>query len=176
MRQLTSEECAKVFSKLEVFLKDIKDDFFKGCALYLHNKSVFCIDDALYKKTSNIPKKNIVMVGTHIGKFTKTHRFFFTVGVLNILCDYSVKKVWIKWSAEMNVLYGNNVLKSHVLKTSEDIEDKDGVFLYNPKNVLLGFGIANRSLQNLERAAHNSMFIIRQSDKGEYIRNETKLK
>lgn len=175
MRKLTQEESDKVFAKLDQFVGDRKEELLKNHNIYLHNKNVFYVSNLLYKKVSNIPKKSIAMVGTHIGRFTRSDRFFLKVGALNVLSAYVTKKVWIKWSAEMNFLYGNNVLKSHVLKTTEDLKDRDIVFLYNPRDVLLGFGITARNMDSFNKADHNSLFVIKQCDKGEYIRNEAEI-
>lgn len=172
MRKLTEEEFEKMFSKINQFVGEKREILLKDNDFYYHNKNIFYVSDFIYKKVSNIPKKNIVMIGTHVGKFTKSNRFFLKIGALNILSQFATRKVWIKWSAEMNFLYGNNVLKSHVLKTTEDLRTNEIVFLYNPKDVLLGFGITARDMTSFDKAEHNSLFVIRQCDKGEYLRDE----
>lgn len=175
MRKLINEEYEKVYMKLTQAIGDNKTELMKDHDLYLHGKNVFYVNNSMIKKISSIPGKNLIFIGTHIGRFTKSNRFFLKIGCLNVLSKYAIRKVWIKWSAEMNFLYGNNVLKSHILKASEDIGKNEIVFLYNPKDVLLGFGITTRDSHSLEKADHNCAYVIRQSDKGEYLREEQKL-
>merc|ERR1712025_206527 len=152
MRKLTEEENKKMIKKIQTVIGDKYKELTKDHEFYLHYKNVFYVKNSLAKKMSNIPQKNIVLFGTHIGRFTRSDRFFLRVGSLNVLSKYATKKVWIKWSAEMNFLYGNTVSKSHVLKTSENIGKNEIVFLYNPKDVLLGYGITSRDSQSMEKA------------------------
>lgn len=175
MRKLTDSEQKEVENKLMRFIDDNVKALLEEHTLYLHFKNVFLVSDEKFRKISCIPQKNLVLVGKHIGKFTRSNRFFIKVGSLNVLEKYAVRKVWIKWSAEMNVLYGNNVEKSHVLKTSEDIGKNEMVFLYNPKDILLGCGVSTRDARSFEKADHHSSFVIRQSDKGEFLRDEQKM-
>ncbi|KRH94216.1 Ribosome biogenesis protein NIP7 [Pseudoloma neurophilia] len=172
MRKLTNEEFKKIEDKLVKIIGNNIKDLFGTYTAFLHLKNVFLLTENEFKKISNIPQKNIILVGKHLGKFTRSDRFFLKISALNILEQYASRKVWIKWSAEMNFLYGNNVSKSHVLKTSEDIGKNEVVFLYNPKDTLLGYGITTRDNRSFEKADHHSSYIIRQCDKGEFLREE----
>lgn len=175
MRKLTQEEIKKVNLKLTGIIGSNTQVIFDKYTPYLHNKNIFLLTENEFKILSNIPQKNIILAGKHIGKFTRSDRFFVKISSLNILEQYASKKVWVKWSAEMNVLYGNNVSKSHVLKTSEDIGKNEVVFLYNPKDTLLGYGVTTRDGISFEKADHHSSYIIRQCDMGEFLRNEQKI-
>lgn len=165
----------KVYQKLTSIIGTNTQAILNKYTLYLHEKNVFLLTESEFKLLSNIPQKHIILAGKHLGRFTKSNRFFVKISAMNILEQYASKKVWIKWSAEMNVLYGNNISKSHVLKTSEDIGKNEIVFLYNPKDTLLGYGVTTRDMRSFEKADSHSSYIIRQGDMGEFLRNEQKI-
>lgn len=176
MRELKSDENEKVIKKLEKFvgsnLPKIVNDQNK---LYLSEKLVLLINNKIYKKISNISRKNFISAGIMVGKFTRSNNFRISITFLDILSKYAINKVYVKNSAEMNVLYGNNVLKSHLVKIPENLKANESVVIFNTHDIPLGFGITSRSSMSLNIASHNTLSVIVQSDNGEYLRNESKM-
>ncbi|KAG0419603.1 60S ribosome subunit biogenesis protein NIP7 like protein [Dictyocoela roeselum] len=176
MRELNAEEESVVTKKIETFtgpetLKLIT----ANSKLYLSEKLVLLISTDIYKKTSNIAKKNLKSAGTIVGRFTRSHKFKIIATFLDYLAKNALNKVYVKNSAEMNVLYGNNVIKAHLLKIPENLNANAPVVIFNQNDVPLGFGITSRSSASLSRAERNTLAIIVQSDNGEYLRNESKM-
>ncbi|CAD25786.1 similarity to HYPOTHETICAL PROTEIN (UPF0113 family):Y058_ARCFU [Encephalitozoon cuniculi GB-M1] len=176
MRDLKPEEEKEVLKKLRFFIGDNVHRILSGeDRLFLHNQRVMILSERMRAATSMISRKNLGMVGTVIGKFTKSGSFRLGVASLNLLSRWAIHKVWIKNSAEMNYVYGNNALKSHVFRISEGIPINSGVFVFNQHDVPLGFGITALSPQGYSAAKGHALAILRQSDTGEYVRNEARV-
>jgi 60S ribosome subunit biogenesis protein NIP7 len=69
---------------------------------------------------SQISRKNLVAMGTMLGRFTHSGKFKLTVHALPVIAQYAKFKVWVKPSAEMSFLYGNHVLKSGLGRITEN--------------------------------------------------------
>ena len=88
-------------------------------------------------RATNVARDSLLSLGTCIGKFTKTGKFRLHVTALDQVGQYAQYKIWIKPNGEMPFLYGNHVLKAHVGRMSEDIEQYSGVVIYNMADVPL---------------------------------------
>lgn len=172
MRKLTEDEEKKVMPKLHLFIGDATKDLLEDRQLYYNNQKVLLVSDAMLKATSQIQRKQLISCGPIIGKFTKGDNFRITITALHVLHKYALHKVWIKASAEMNFLYGNNALRSHVQKVSEDIPINAGVFVYNHANTPLGFGVIALNTTSYSKARGGDIVVLLQADNGEYIRKE----
>jgi ribosome biogenesis protein Nip4 len=60
------------------------------------------------------------------------------VSCLDYISAYAKYKLWIKPQGEMSFLYGNNVLKAHLGRITEDTPKYQGVVLYSMADVPLG--------------------------------------
>ncbi len=175
MRDLKEDELEKVTKKLKLFIGDNIDDLLENHKLSYNQQRVLLVTEKLIKSVSQITSKEIISAGSIIGKFTKTNKFKITITGFHSLEKYALNKVWIKSSAEMNFLYGNNALKSHIFKISESVPMNSGIFVYNQDDLGLGFGITAVSPTSYERARSGDIVILRQGDNGEYLRSETQL-
>ncbi|KAG5860229.1 ribosomal biogenesis protein [Encephalitozoon hellem] len=176
MRDLKQEEEKEVLKKLKFFIGDNVHKILSGeDKLFLHNQRVMLLPEKMRAATSMISRKSLVIAGTVIGKFTKSGSFRLGISSLNFLSRWAIYKVWIKNSAEMNYVYGNNSLKSHIFRSSEGIPINAGVFVFNQNDVPLGFGITALTPQGYTNAKGHALVLLRQSDTGEYVRNEGKV-
>jgi 60S ribosome subunit biogenesis protein NIP7 len=114
-------------------------------------------------------------LGICLGKFTKTGKFRLHITSLEILAKHAKYKVWIKPNGEMPFLYGNHVLKAHIGKMSDDIPEHTGVIIYSMSDSPLGFGVTARSTLESRKAEPSAIIAFRQSDVGEYLREEDTL-
>lgn len=173
MRKLKEEELEKIHSKITKFIsEDSYNKMFDSDSLLLHNQKIFFVNSLLQKHLSSVSRKELVSAGSCIGKFTKTNQFRQSITALNLLASFALNKIWLKGSAEMNFLYGNNVLKSHVLKMSDDIALNSTVFVFNQHGYALGFGVASKSSGQYALCGNESVVVIVQSDCGEYLRDQ----
>ncbi|KAM0676813.1 ribosome biosynthesis protein nip7 [Binucleata daphniae] len=138
---------------------------------YFHNQKVLIVKPELVKHTSSISRKDLVSCGSIIGKFTKTKKFHLIITAV-CLSQYALHKVWIKNSAEMNYLYGNDALKSHILKMSDECKVNKYCFVYNQSDFCLGFGVLSKGKDDLETCDGNTVVVKRMTDCGEYLREQ----
>lgn len=175
MRVLKTDEDQKVKEKLKTFVGDNIKELLEKYELRLNNQRVFLVTKELLKASSQLGRDDIISCGVILGKITKTGNFKITITSLHTLHRYGIYKVWIKLSAEMNYLYGNNTLKSHIQKLSESIPMNATVFVFNQNQIPLGFGIMALSPSSYEKARGGDSVVLTQADNGEYIRSETSL-
>lgn len=176
MRDLTKEETEKVHKKLTKFIGANVEELLRDpYILQLHEQKIFLISRNLKKHTSQIGRKSLVCAGTVLGKFTKTNHFRISIAGLHLLEKFSLYKVWLKSSAEMNFLYGRNVLRSHMHKISDNTPKNSVVFVYNQNNTPLGFGITSKSSADISSSEGKVLIVINQADTGAFLRNESQV-
>ncbi|ANB12715.1 Nip7p [Sugiyamaella lignohabitans] len=179
MRQLTEEETKVVFEKLAGYIgRNIAALINRSDELYcfrVQKDRVYYVSEKLAKLATCVARPNLMSLGVCLGKFTKTGKFRLHVTSLEILAKHAQHKVWIKPNGEMPFLYGNHVLKAHVGRMSEDIPEHSGLIVYAMNDVPLGFGVAAKSTAESRRVEPNAIVTFRQSDIGEYLREEDSL-
>ncbi|KCZ80382.1 hypothetical protein H312_02208 [Anncaliia algerae PRA339] len=174
MRKLTEEEAEKVFTKLKRFIGDNIDKLLgEENEIVLHNSKVLLVSKKMLKLCPQIKREKLIQCGGQLGKFTKTNNFVILITALHLLSPYALHKFWVKTSAEMNFLYKNNIVRSHMHKISENVPTNGVVFVYNQNDTPLGFGITARSSEHISQSPGNTLVVINQADTGEYIRDET---
>ena len=173
MRELTEVEIEKINKKLVRFVgKDIEKVLSIKENLRLHNQKVLFVLKPHIKYTSQVGRKDLVCAGTVLGKFTKNDNFRVNVTAIHLLEKYSLHKIWIKSSAEMNFLYGNNILRSHMHKITSEVPQNSVVFVYNQNNTPLGFGVTAKNSTDIISSQGRSLIVMNQADTGLYLRNE----
>lgn len=179
MRPLTEEETKVVFEKLAnyigrniAYLVDNKED---PHVFRLQKDRVYYVPDRIAKFATSVARPNLMSVGICMGKFTKTGKFKLHVTSLSILSKYAKYKIWIKQNGEMPFLYGNHVLKAHIGRMSDDIPEHAGVIVYSMSDVPLGFGVSAKSTAEARNQQPTAISAFRQSDIGEYLREEDTL-
>mmetsp|Transcript_36726 Transcript_36726/g.92746 ORF Transcript_36726/g.92746 Transcript_36726/m.92746 type:complete len:180 (-) Transcript_36726:2323-2862(-) len=179
MRPLTEEETKLVFEKLYKFVgKNIKalvDRPDEPYCFRLQKNRVYYVRESLMKKATNIARDKLVALGTCIGKLTHTGKFRLTVGALDILAQHAKYKVWVKPSAEMQFLYGNNILKSGLARITENTPAYTGVVVYSMSDIPLGFGVSAKPTNEVREMDPSGIVAFHQADVGEYLRAEDEL-
>lgn len=175
MRTLKPEEEQKVMDRLQYYIGDNTKDLLSIYELRLNNQRVFLANKEILKACSQLGRDQIIACGVTLGKITKSNNFRITITALHTLHKFALYRVWIKPSAEMNFLYGNNALKSHVHRISEAIPMNAGVFVLSQHQVPLGFGVMSVGPASYAKARGGDPIVLRQADNGEYIRSEASL-
>ena len=141
MRTLTDEETKTLFAKLASYigrniasLIDRPDD---PHVFRLLKDRVFYVSTKLANLATSVPRKNLLSLGTCLGKFSKTGKFRLHITALDFLAQYATYKVWIKPNGEMPFLYGNHVLKAHIGRITQDTPEHQGVVVYSMSDVPL---------------------------------------
>ncbi len=104
----------------------------------LHNSRVYYIPEKLMRQSTNISRDELISIGTCLGKFTKTGKFRLGVTALDYMSEHALHKVWVKPSAELNFLYGNNIVKSGLARITERVPQYGGVIVYSMSNLPMG--------------------------------------
>lgn len=179
MRQLTEEETRIVFEKLSGYigqnigqLVNRSDDRY---CLRIQKDRVYYVAESTARIATSVARTSLLSLGTCLGKFTKTGKFRLHCTAVQILAPYAANKVWVKQNGEMPFLYGNHVLKAHIGRISEDIPEHSGVVVFSMSDLPLGFGVSAKSTAETRHAQPNAITVFRQSDVGEYLREEDSL-
>lgn len=146
----------------------------KYCFRLLKDR-VYYVSEAMMKLAGNVPREELVSMGTCFGKFTKSGKFRLHITCLEYLSQHAKYKVWVKPSSEMSFLYGNHVPKSGLGRITEATPQYAGVVVYNMSNVALGFGVAAQSTERARGLDPMSVVVLHQADVGEYLRVEDEL-
>ncbi|KAI5180221.1 60S ribosome subunit biogenesis protein NIP7 [Nematocida sp. AWRm80] len=173
MRELKEEELEKIKSKLMQYIGNNFNSFLNPLyKLVLHNQRIYYVSNELYKRASSISKDNLVCIGTCIGRFTRSDYFKIKITALHVLMTYATHKVKVKNTAEMNVLYGNHVQRSHLGGLPTEIKKNTGVLLTTTYGVPLGFGIMSKPATEIVSGDRTANIVLRHADTGEYLREE----
>lgn len=87
-------------------------------------------------------------------------------------CSPHARQIWVKPSAEMQFLYGNNVLKSGLARITENTPAYTGVVIYNMADIPLGFGVTAKSTNECRNLDPNAVVTFHQADCGEWAAGE----
>ena len=141
----------------------------------LHDGRVYYASERVMKAAIAIPRDDLVSLGVCFGKFTRSGKFHLKVTCLDLLAAHARYKVWVKPSAEMSFLYGNDIAKSGVARMTEAIPQYSGVLVFSLNNMPLGFGRANYSTDKCKDLEGPATVVLHQADIGEYLRVEDEL-
>jgi len=174
MRPLTEEETKTLFQKLAEYMgKSIEHLINRGderhCFRLMRDR-VYYVSESVMKTATSISRDNTLHLGTCLGKFSKSGKFRIHITALDYLSQYAKYKVWIKPSAEMSFLYGNNIVKSGLARITESAPQYSGVVVYNMADIPLGFGVTAQSTDTCKDLEPSGNVVLHQSDIGEYLR------
>ncbi|SBT42037.1 hypothetical protein POVWA2_043710 [Plasmodium ovale wallikeri] len=179
MRPLNDQETILVFRKLSKFVGNnlfsmlsYNDDKY---VLRLHKAHVYFVRADIAKQAESINKKSLISLGVCLGNFTKANNFLIKITSLSLLNEFCVHKIWLKESGEKCFLFGNHVLKSHILKVTDNIKKGDGIMVLSMNDNPIGFGISIRNTQEIKILNVTDIILIHQGDVGEYLRSEATL-
>lgn len=179
MRPLTEEETKTLFQKLSDYIgrnieRLINRSDERHCFRLVKDR-VYYVSESVMKASVGVRRDDLLSVGTCFGKFTKSGRFRLHVTALDHLDRHALYKVWVKPSAEMSFLYGNNVVKSGLSRMTDEAPQFAGCVVYNMNDVPLGFGVVAQSTDRCKDLEPMANVVLHQADIGEYLRVEDDL-
>ncbi|KAI9296451.1 60S ribosome subunit biogenesis protein nip7 [Neoconidiobolus thromboides FSU 785] len=179
MRPLTEEETKIFFEKLSkyigpniVHLIDRPDELY---CFRLHDNRVYYVSESIMRKATSVGRDQLMSLGVCFGKFTKTLKFKLHITALDYIAQHAMYKMWIKPNGEMPFLYGNNVVKAHLGRISEDVPEHQGIVFLSMSDSPLGFGVTARSSNDMKKLEPTAIIAYHQADCGEYLRQEDTL-
>jgi len=131
---------------------------------------VYYVSETVMKACTTISRDSLLSCGACMGKFTKSGKFRLHITALDYLSQYAQYKVWVKPSAEMSFLYGNNVSKSGLARITESTPQYAGVVVYSLADIPLGFGVAAQETDVCKDLEPSANVVLHQADVGEYLR------
>ena len=184
MRSLYESELESLHKRLESYLGHDSRLYTSASSEFefvVILKNVYLVKKSVLKTLSNIPKKLIYGVGTHVGKVTRGKQVLLSVGFLKVLEKHSTKKVFLTENKEAFFLHGNNVLKGMIEHMDKETKKNDKVVIY--KNLKrkefafpIGLGTSNVASTELEHIVDNARLAIYwNADVGEYLRKQQEL-
>lgn len=179
MRPLTEDETKALFQKLSEYIgrnieRLINRSDERHCFRLVKDR-VYYVSESVMKASVCVKRDNMLSLGTCFGKFTKSGKFRLHVTSLDLVSQYATYKVWVKPSAEMSFLYGNNVLKSGLSRITDAAPQFAGCVVYNMNDIPLGFGIVAQSTDKCKDLEPNGNVVLHQADIGEYLRVEDEM-
>ncbi|TDZ23734.1 60S ribosome subunit biogenesis protein NIP7 [Colletotrichum sidae] len=184
MRPLTEQETQTLFNKLASYmgssLKNLIAPLDNGpdadrYVFRMIKDRVYYVRLSVANIATSIAREKLLSIGICLGKFTKTGKFRLHVTALPVLSEHARYKIWVKPNGEMPFLYGGNIVKAHVGRWSDDCPEHQGVIVYSMDDKPLGFGVTARSTAEARRLDPTGVVCFRQSDCGEYLRDEDTL-
>ncbi|KAI9496260.1 60S ribosome subunit biogenesis protein nip7 [Zychaea mexicana] len=179
MRPLTNEETTTLFEKLAKYIgsniKHLIDRPDETYCFRLHKDRVYYLSESMVRIATSVGRDQLGSAGVCFGKFTKTGKFTLHVTALDHLAQYAKHKIWIKPNGEMTYLYGNNVVKAHLGRITDDTPEHTGVVVYSMTDMPLGFGVTARSTADMKKLQPTDIIVFHQADVGEYLRSEDTL-
>eukprot|EP01129_Flabellula_baltica_P013448 TRINITY_DN6236_c0_g1_i1.p1 TRINITY_DN6236_c0_g1~~TRINITY_DN6236_c0_g1_i1.p1 ORF type:complete len:192 (+),score=33.20 TRINITY_DN6236_c0_g1_i1:34-576(+) len=179
MRPLTEEETKAFFKKLSNYIGDniryLVERNDEPYCFRLHKDRVYYVPERIMLKATNINRKALISLGVCFGKFTQSKKFRVHITALDYLAQFAKFKVWVKPSAELSFLYGNNILKAGLGRITENTQLHQGVVVYSMSDVPLGFGVMARSTAECRGLGPEEIVCFHQADLGEYLREEGSL-
>eukprot|EP00588_Corethron_pennatum_P009423 CAMPEP_0194265428 /NCGR_PEP_ID=MMETSP0169-20130528/677_1 /TAXON_ID=218684 /ORGANISM="Corethron pennatum, Strain L29A3" /LENGTH=191 /DNA_ID=CAMNT_0039005893 /DNA_START=46 /DNA_END=621 /DNA_ORIENTATION=- len=187
MRPLTEDETRILFLKLAEYIgRDVEalisakrgnaGDNSGRHVFRLHRDRVYYSSESVMRTSAGVSREELLSLGTCFGKFSKSgKKFRLHITALDHISQYAKHKVWVKPSAEMSFLYGNNVTKSGLARITENTPQYGGVVVYGTANgtdLPLGFGVAAQGTERCRELDAGSNVVLHQADIGEYLRVE----
>ena len=93
----------------------------------------------------------------------------------DVLAPYFLFKIWIKPGQEQSFLYGNHITRAGLGRITEATPQYQGVMALTMADVPMGFGVAAQGTLQCRSVEMNQTVLFRESDLGEYLRDEAKL-
>lgn len=133
---------------------------------------------------SNIFQKNIDLLevkdmiysaGLYFG-FLKKGNFYLSLEGAEFLYRQGIisdiKRIYVNKKGEKSILYGNNILKNMVIKTSNNLQKKDFLLVFNEMNEIIAIGQSKVESNVLQYLKPKDIIAFNLSDKGIYLREK----
>jgi len=120
-------------------------------------------------------KSNIYSAGLYFG-FIKKGDFYLSLEGAEFLyrqgTGSGIKRIYVNKKGEKSILYGNNILKNMVIKTSSNLQKGDLLLIFNELNEILAIAQSKYESKNLQQLKPKDIIAFNLSDKGIYLRKK----
>nr|UXY87810.1 ribosome biogenesis protein [Cryptomonas curvata] len=134
-------------------------------------KRVFFASIIVISRANSFASKKIGSIGTCIGIFNKSSKFYFLISALNFLTKFSkFNSIFINETGEKIFTYGKHLKKIYIIKITKELTHNDGVIVLGKKKIPIGLGEIIKDFLELSKISDKETVIINQADVGKYIR------
>jgi len=114
-------------------------------------------------------------LGLYFG-FIKRGRFYISLEGAEFLYKKGIlsdiKRIYVNRKGEKSILYGNNILKNMVTKTSSNFQKGDFLLIFNDMNEILAIAHSKVESKNIEQFEPKNIIAFNLNDKGIYLREK----
>ncbi|TFG18320.1 MAG: hypothetical protein EU531_00700 [Promethearchaeota archaeon] len=176
-KELIIDSIGKISPNSKAIFEDGLYDYY---LIFKHNKQlknrlqIYLVthDKAKIESLNNLHAK-IHSIGLYFGFINKGifylslegAEFFYKKGFLS-----EIKYVYLNKTGEKSVLYGNNILKSMITKTSTKLLKDDFLLIFNEYNEILAIGLSKTERNIIDKLKPKDIVAINLRDKGYYLR------
>ncbi|CAL6001951.1 Ribosome_subunit biogenesis protein NIP7 [Hexamita inflata] len=179
MRELKEEEAQLLFEKLAKYVGDNSERLLTrtdgNYVFRLIKNRIYYMSEQLAKQCPTSDARKLHGAGILVGKLTHNGHFHINITCLPLLEQFASHKIWLTKSAELQFLYGNDLIRSHVQKMSDGIPDNAGVVVFNEQDGAVGFGVMTKAGVDAARSQFGARVVIHQADVGEYLRDQEQM-
>lgn len=176
MRILKLDEARIVLAKIikfqGIFFKYfIKKHIQTSYVFRVLKKKIFFASIILISRSNSFTNKKIGSIGTCIGSFDRSNKFYFLIPALNFLTKFSkFNSIFINEVGEKFFTYGKHLKKIYLLKITKNLTHNDSVIVLGKNKIPLGLGEVIKDFLELSKISDKEIVIINQGDIGKYIR------
>jgi ribosome biogenesis protein Nip4 len=177
--KIISESLAKISPEILNFLKESKIELYITkieLSLKANYLKVFLVKDNFLKNINlNGYRDNIYLINLYFG-FIKKSIFYLSLDGAEFLYKQGnlsdLKNIHLNDKGEKSVLYGNNILKNMVVKTSLNLKKGDFLLVFNEFDEILAIAQSKVDIFTLKDSNSNDIIAINLNDKGIYLREK----
>ena len=176
MRILKLDEARTILTKIikfqGIFFKHfIKKHIQNFNVFRILKKKVFFASIIVVSRANSFENKKIGSIGTCIGSFDKSNRFYFLIPALSFLTKFSkFNSTFINDEGIKLFTYGNHLKKIYLSKITKKLTQNDGVIVFGKNKIPLGLGEVIKDFLEPSKISGNETVIINIADIGKYIR------
>jgi ribosome biogenesis protein Nip4 len=120
-------------------------------------------------------KPRICSVGLYFG-FIKKGVFYLSLEGAEYLNKHDIfsefQTLQVNEKAEKSILYGNNILKSMIIKIPINLKEREFLLIFNKLNEIIAIAQSRVKYQNIQILAQKEIVAMNLSDKGYYLRKK----
>ena len=177
--KIISESLTKISPQILKFLTESKKDLY--ISIIESNRKtkyprVYLVSNDFLKTIDlNRLKDKIYSINLFFG-FIKKSVFYLSLEGAEFLYQQGnlldLNRILLNEKGEKSILYGNNVLKNMIIKTSPNLEKGDFLLIFNESDEIIAIGQSKVDINTLQPLQPKDTIAINLSDKGIYLREK----
>ena len=137
---------------------------------YINNKDIFLISPSKLKLIKFLPSKEIKHFSILIGNINKKKQFNYQFETLELIKNFTNKKILVDSKGEQTTLYGRNVTKKMIKKSFSPLKSGKKNIIINEYDEVLGLGKSLINQNQFDETEEKKIVIKVLLDKGWYLR------